>query len=213
MGTRSAHPRFRSHGVGVGGCCGAQPPNSKAQSPRRRASSSVSSRAHDCAAGTAAPVRADGRSWPSAPMPRRAAKAPGRSPSRSSAPPPCSPRASSRTGGRRAGTSSCHLFKRRCGGHDTRFGSPSKAHTSRWRSADHTHDLIALRVHEELMRQCLVLRTASSFPSPVDGSSERSRWVLTGTVAGGCWKWVLVRTFASFGRSDSVFIAKLGSYA
>ena len=33
------------------------------------------------------------------------------------------------------------------------------------------------------MRQCLVLRTASSFPSPVDGSSERSRWVPTGTVA------------------------------
>ena len=166
-----------------------------------------------CAAGTAAPSRACGRSWPSAPMPRSAAKEPGRSLSRSSAPPPCSPRASSRTGGRRAGTSSCHLFKRRCGGHDTRFGSPSKAHTSRWRSADHTHDLIALRVHEELMPQCLILRTALSFPSPVDGSSERSRWVPTGTVAGGCWKWVIGRTFASFGRSDSVFIAKLGSYA
>ena len=30
-----------------------------------------------------------------------------------------------------------------------------------------------------------------------------------GTVAGGCWKRVLVRIFASIGRSDGVFIAEI----
>ena len=50
------------------------------------------------------------------------------------------------------------------------------------------------------MRQCLVLRTASSFPSPVDGSSERSRWVPTGTVAGGCWKWVIAPRYPAAKR-------------
>ena len=68
---------------------------------------------------------------------------------------------------------------------------------------------VASRVHEELMRQCLVLRMESGFPSSVDRSSEPPCCVCIGTVAGGCWKCVLVQIFASIGRSNSVFIAEI----